>query len=491
MKKLLIISMIAMASVSTMYSQTIDEALKYSQIFYGGTARFLAMGGAFTSLGGDLSTLSQNPAGLGVFRSIDFSVSAQMHFNNSTSVYENSTSYEDLYDFNLNQIGLVYPIFNKDNTEGFSGFNFGYSYNKTNDFNSLTSIRGVNNNSSMADYWANQANDTHFTELYGAEGIAFDAWLIDTITGSGGWNYATVFSEYGDQANSTYGQSLRRAIVNEGNIGEHALSLSANFGHKIYLGFTFGINTLYSYTRYEHLESDYDLTIFDFNNFIYTDIVESQGRGYAYKMGLIIKPTNTLRLGFAFHAPTVYRIDEYYYDDIYSEFDNGDFYEASNDPNRFTYTMTSPLRLMGGAAIQLGKIGMVSADYEFVDYRNAKFSKASDGYSYTAENQDITDIFYVAHNFRVGAEVRLKPIYLRGGYALNGSGFAPGEENEESHYSTYSGGLGIRQSNFYFDVSYSLRKNSQQYFMYSHPDINPAELTYARSMINITLGFKF
>ena len=37
-------------------------------MFYGGTARFMSMGGAFTALGGDISTLSQNPAGIGVFR---------------------------------------------------------------------------------------------------------------------------------------------------------------------------------------------------------------------------------------------------------------------------------------------------------------------------------------------------------------------------------------------------------------------------------------
>ncbi len=45
-------------------AQNVDDALRYSQIFYGGTARFMSMGGAFTALGGDISSLSQNPAGL-------------------------------------------------------------------------------------------------------------------------------------------------------------------------------------------------------------------------------------------------------------------------------------------------------------------------------------------------------------------------------------------------------------------------------------------
>jgi hypothetical protein len=68
MKKALIILITFVSALTAGKAQTIDEALWYSQLFYGGTARFQAMGGAFTALGGDLSVLSQNPAGLGIYR---------------------------------------------------------------------------------------------------------------------------------------------------------------------------------------------------------------------------------------------------------------------------------------------------------------------------------------------------------------------------------------------------------------------------------------
>ncbi len=153
--------------------------------------------------------------------------------------------------------------------------------------------------------------------------------------------------------------------------------------------------------------------------------------------------------------------------------------------------MTSPLRVMGGAAILLGKKGIISADYEFVDYRMARFSRASDGYNYAQDNQDIKNVYDMAHNIRVGGELRMNTFYLRGGYAFYGSGFAMNEDNRDNSYSTYSGGMGVRQSNFYFDISYSLRRNSQKYFMYNHQDINPAEVTFANNMVTTTLGFKF
>ena len=491
MKRTLIILVVFITALAGSRAQTIDEALWYSRIFYGGSARFQAMGGAFTALGGDLSVLSQNPAGLALYRSMELSLSPQMYYNNSLAEYNDTETSDYSYKFNLNQAGFVFPLISSDNVGGLAALNVGYAYNRTNNFNANTVIRGVNNNSSMADYWANQASGTPYTELGGAPGAAFEVWLIDTLRGSGGLDYATTFSQYGEQTNSTYGQSVRRVINREGHSGEHAVSISANFSHKVYVGATVGINTVDSYLTYEHTEFDDENRIFDFNSFTYQDVVETYGTGYSLKLGAIVRPVDMLRLGFAFHTPTVYRLEEYYYDGIRSEFDNGDNYEWENDPFRFSYTLTTPLRAMAGAALQLGKSGMISADYEFVDYRMARFSKASDDYDYYLENQDIKDIYDVAHNLRLGAELRMNALYFRGGYAMYGSPFAKGEANEDNIHSVYSAGIGFRQSNFSFDLAYALRTNRQMYFMYNHPQVNPAEITHDRHMVTASLGLRF
>ena len=44
-----------------------------------GTARFVGMGGAMSALGGDISVMGTNPAGIGIFRSND--ISASFGFN--------------------------------------------------------------------------------------------------------------------------------------------------------------------------------------------------------------------------------------------------------------------------------------------------------------------------------------------------------------------------------------------------------------------------
>ncbi|MGD0342446.1 MAG: hypothetical protein ABSA76_12150, partial [Bacteroidales bacterium] len=65
MKRLGLIIFLVISIGSMSFAQNADDALRYSTLFYTGTARFMSMGGAFTALGGDISSLSQNPAGLG------------------------------------------------------------------------------------------------------------------------------------------------------------------------------------------------------------------------------------------------------------------------------------------------------------------------------------------------------------------------------------------------------------------------------------------
>ena len=85
----------------------------------------------------------------------------------------------------------------------------------------------------------------------------------------------------------------------------------------------------------------------------------------------------------------------------------------------------------------------------------------------------------------------MNTLYMRAGYAIYGSPFIKGEDNEDNFHSVYSGGIGLRQSNFSFDVSYALRTNQEMYFMYNHPSISPAEITYNRHLVTATLGFRF
>jgi hypothetical protein len=492
MKKISLTISAALALFSGLFSQNIDDALRYSQVFYGGTARFMSMGGAFTALGGDISSLSQNPAGIGVIRTPEMSFTPRMDYINTTAGFHGTTS-DYLYNFNLGQAGFVSNIVSNNNETGLIKLNFGYSFNKTNNFHQSTRIQGINNTSSMADYWVGNSNGTQYHLLEGPEGIAYDTYVTDTIAGSDGRSYGTVFSNYGKNPASVYGQSVQRLIYNEGFSGEHAISFGGNYSNKVYFGATFGISQLRFASQFQHSESANDPLASHFKNFNYTDYYEDHGTGYSFKLGAIIKPIESIRIGVAFHSPVWYHIDEYFFENMSSSFTDGNRYESYNDALRFDYHLTTPLRVLGGIAFQIKKIALLSADYEFVDYGMAKFTETGDGY-YSNQNDIIRHSLKSSSNFRVGGELRFKKLYLRSGYGYYGKAYAQGEDNSGLDYNSISGGIGFRESNFSLDFGYTHMNSAQVYYLYPTEDSiesTKTNITVNQNMFSLTFGFKF
>ncbi|MBK8883580.1 MAG: outer membrane protein transport protein [Bacteroidales bacterium] len=491
MKRISLSILAALMIFSGLAAQNVDDALRYSQLFYGGTARFMSMGGAFTALGGDISTLSQNPAGLGVFRASEMSFTPQLNYINSTAGFHGTTS-DYLYNFNLSQAGFVSNVVSNNSTTGLIKLNFGYSFNKTNNLHSSTRIKGINNSSSMADYWADLSEGTRYFDLSGPEGIAYDTWIIDTITGSGGRSYGTVFSNYGDNPPSKYGQTVSRLISNDGFTGEHAISMGGNYSDKFFFGATFGISQLRYNSQYQHSETVNDQQV-ALKNFNYLDYYENRGTGYSFKLGAIIKPVESVRIGVAFHSPVWYHINEYFFESISSNFRDGNRYESSNDPLRYEYKLSTPFRALGGIAFQIKKFALLSADYEFVDYRMAKFSQAGDGYDYTDKNDALKYSLRSANNFRVGGELRFNNVYLRSGYGYYGKAYASGEDNANMDYNAISGGIGFREKNFSLDFGYTHMSSSRVYYLYPlNESIEPARANISdnQNMFSLTLAYK-
>ncbi len=493
MKKAAFIALSVVLFNGMIRAQNLDDALRYSQVFYSGTARFNSMGGAFTALGADLSSLSQNPAGIGVYRSSEFSITPQLNYIRSNTNFDGSTS-DYLYNFNLNQGGFVRNMLKNEGTSGIISFNIGYSFNMTNNLNQNNMVSGINNSSSMADSWAAYSEGTHFTDLGGAEGIAYDTWIIDTITGSGGNSYETVFSNYGDNPPSVYGQKVKRSVTNEGYLGEHAISFGGNYSNKIFFGATIGINTLRYNSYFEHIESTDVSLPSQFKSFNYIDYFEDRGTGFTFKFGLIAKPVEMVRIGVAFHTPTYYKIDEYFYEDISSKFTDGSNYQARNEPLRFNYALNTPFRFLAGVGVQVQKYALLSADYEYVDYSSAYFFQTGDGYNYSEKNNNIRGSLKSVSNFRIGGEFRLNKLYFRSGYGYYGKPFKSIEENSNLDYRTISCGLGFRERNLSIDFGYVNYRSSQLNYLYQLDSwYSPANyiLETNKNLFSLTMGLKF
>jgi len=159
MKRYIIILVtILLSSPVLLTAQNEEDALRYSQLYdAGATARAMGMGYAFGALGGDLYSMSINPAGLAVFRKSAIIFTPTFMHGKASSRYMNM--YDDAVDnhFTMGNAGGIYAI-NTGSTSGWVNFNFGFSYAKRRDYWQNIDITGVNDHSSMLDDFADKAD---------------------------------------------------------------------------------------------------------------------------------------------------------------------------------------------------------------------------------------------------------------------------------------------------------------------------------------------
>ncbi|MEE9460930.1 MAG: hypothetical protein V3V53_03815 [Bacteroidales bacterium] len=369
-------------------AQNETDALRYSQNFFGGTARSTAMGGAFGALGGDFSSASLNPAGIGVYRSNEATISPGLIFDNTLTNYLGNNRTDNMYQFTLNNLGFVFSN-QTGKDKGWVGYTFGIGYNQLNNFNRNTMMEGImlsggSESSSYLDNFTNNANAGIWSDYY--EQLAWDANLMP---------FDTLSQEYWNDINEAgYGQSQRRRIRETGSMGETAFTFGANYGNKLYFGATFGIQRL-RYSNYtDHTENDDAQIIPYFDSFTFRETLETRGTGYTFKAGIIFRPISLIRIGAAFHIPTFYRIREDFYTDMSSSFDDpGENVDPAFSPvNQFEYWLRTPYRAIGSVAFQVGRIAMIDVDYEYVDYRHANMDSRVSDYNLLDVNDRLQNV---------------------------------------------------------------------------------------------------
>lgn len=128
MKKSLIAAILATLPGALM-AQTAVDAMSLSQGGLRGTARFMSMGGAFTALGGDMSTLNQNPGGIGIYRSSEIALTGDLEFSSVKSEADGFSNTENKTRFSVNNFGYIGAV--RLGNDAMPFFNWGVSYART------------------------------------------------------------------------------------------------------------------------------------------------------------------------------------------------------------------------------------------------------------------------------------------------------------------------------------------------------------------------
>lgn len=487
MKKTAILLSFLFLAQFQLFAQNEDDALRYSFLTFGSTARSMGLAGAFGAVGADFSTLSVNPAGIGLYNSSEFSFSPSMYVGKTTSSY-NGRSFDDMrYNFNLGNAGMVltFPTNTQANNSGWKNIQFGFGINRNNNFNNRMVIEGTNNSSSLLDTWVLAADGTVPENLSEFDlGLAFNTWLLDTITGN-----PTRYKN----AVPGGGVLQRKSINSSGSMNEWVISMGANYDDRLYFGATLG----FPFLRYNEESSYNELALapeigFDqFREFTYHQNLQTDGSGFNFKFGLIFKPVEFIRIGAALHTPTYfYNMHENYSSSIKSKFDNGDNFSEKSPEGSFDYKLNTPMRAIGSIAFIVGKYGLVSADYEFVDYSESRF-RANDVDVYFDVNDAIRSKYTTASNLRVGTEWRIDKFSVRGGYALYDSPFK--SNVNDAARTSYTFGLGLREAGYFMDFAYIFSKAKEDYYIYdpSRVPLSPSKNEIISQNFLLTMGFRF
>ncbi len=485
MKLLTILTGAGLILAPVLNGQSIDDAVRYSQTNSGGTALSMGMGGATGAIGGDFSSAVINPAGLAVYQRSEFGGSMSI-FNNSTSSNFYGSGQDDRkYNLNIQNLHLVlnYPGVDRLKNRGWKGSTFAIGYNKTSNLSERWTYKGFNNQSSIAEAIAGSASGTEPGQLSAPDQyVAYNAFLIDPIADtSAGTMYNTLYGPAGG------GITQRGTFESRGRVGETTISYAANHSNRLYLGAGLSIRRVIFESDYTYTERDEADSIASFNSLTYTINQNDRATAIAFRGGAIYRVNDMVRLGASALIPLDYTVNSDFTYTMDTDLSIGQYY--SEFPGTFKYKLRLPSRFTLSAAFILGKNGIVSIDYETVNY--SKNRLVDDSGIFDNTNDAIRNRLNSTGNLRIGGEARFDDLYLRGGFQWLGNPYSNANINQAMQL--YSLGGGYRVSWFYFDLAYVYARQLKNYFPYNPnlAEVSPAELTLNRHQVIFSIGTRF
>lgn len=500
-----------------------------------GTARYVGMGGAMEALGADISTIATNPAGIGLFRSSQVTISGGLVSQgdaNLNPVYM-ATDYPvgvnikgNKTNASFDQVGLVYSMRNGRS----SFFNFGFSYHKSRNFDQILTAVGRLDNASQ-----NKLTAAKFTDAKAGQ-YTFVQNKVDAnylATGLGSYLNDDASKELLDVSYYN-GSAFAFGQYQKGYIGNYSFNLSGNINNRVYLGATFGLydvnyhsNSIYS----ENLEQGVTADSWEQLNI--------DGTGFDIKVGAIFRPieSSPFRIGLYVHTPTWYDLRLSGANDI-SLIKTDQQGKIANQADRgltsdYDFKLYTPWKFGVSLGHTVGSYLALGATYEYADY-SAMDNRVNDGGYYDAW----TDYYYEssssdeamnAHTkatlkgvstLKLGAEYKLdngfavrvgynyvSPMFQTDGYrdgTIGSYGVTAATSTDYTNWKSTNRltcGVGYTTKKFFADLAYQYAQTNGEFFPFmSYVDTKKPELSnvadhfdvsHKRHQLLLTLGYRF
>ena len=438
MKKFSLIAIIMLAASVAAGAQGMEDALRYSEQFYVGSARTMAMGNAFTALGGDLGALGINPASSTLYNCCEFAVTGGFSWNNTKGTLNGT---EDIYSESVRRTKFTLPNMNvvfslpTGRDYGLVNYTFGFGYNKTSNFNSRTFFHGYDGATSLLGNIAAGLEGVENTELTAEDAfdvgyctnqeiLAYDAFLVNPYHGMSNSYIGATENEWTDGLGVEHPLYKSYDRTTSGGIYDMQFNFGMNFNDRLYLGANLNVKMVdYMEDLWygeEAQKGDWYDSGFKAMKCNYWQ--QTSGAGVNMQLGAIWVPADYLRLGISYTTPTLYTLTDSWQETMQSTFpDNLPEYRSVDTQSpllSYEYNLRAPSRLSLGAALVFGRSGLISADLERV---NLNKMRLSDNYGYADTfndvNADIADYCSSCNIFRIGGEMNIvNDFALRAGY---------------------------------------------------------------------------
>lgn len=450
-----------------------------------GTARYVGMAGAMTAVGGDPSAVKDNPAGLGVYRRMEVSLTLEgkldrVHQHELPDFVDKNNS------FLATQAAFIFSFTDPGKVSGMISNNFMLSYHRLANYNRTYTAGYADDLYSLSDVAALMTNGLPEAALQPAgrwddpeigwlSCLAYDTYLIDPNPKEPTQWLSKLYQ--GDVVNNNF------VMRESGNLNQYAIGWGCNLSNRYYIGAALNVLSLYHNQEVKYTE------LFQDSCGMYNDTyVSHSGVGVNASVGFIAHPLRWLRLGVSFTTPTAMSVTTTSYGSMTGIVSVPDslgvsrltkFYSETPQNRHTDRSETLPLRTSVGVAFQLMNYGLLSLQYDYAHRKNLNDN----------------------HTFRVGLEgVICNQFFLNAGYAFETSFKKSAPEElayntvrtdaysqfiNRSHYVT--AGFGFRSSHMMVHAAYRLRM--QQFDTFAHELATPYDLRAMTHSIVFTIGF--
>ena len=423
MKRTTIIAALLATTMAAAAQETYDNARLASQDL-NGTARYVGMGGAMDALGADLSTISTNPAGIGLFRSSQVKLSMGIMGQEDAADFADASKSHVSFD----QAGFVYAK----RTGRSSFFNFAFNYHKSTDFNQILTaanrLKGASQNKLTYAKYENElinpyvnkdgklvADDNRFNQV--------DYLYVNAFMSSVSGNDFELY--YNDASDYSFGRK------NSGYIGSYEINISGNLNDRLYLGATFGIDDVHYNSATAYSENLIDANGKSIGNVLLQDDRSITGTGFNLKLGVIFRPVaeSPLRIGVSVATPTWYKLKSTNYLTLLNSTSEGR-YDSGDSQESFKFKLNTPWKFGLSMGTTIDNMVAIGAGYEYADYPSTdtriiegdEYDWWTDSWYETSSSDKAMNIHTKrtlegVHTIKLGAELRAADnIAVRLGY---------------------------------------------------------------------------